>query len=299
MEIGSDKRIKAILNLLPGRIARAFERMDMSSMPEEIRLRAGRPPQIVAAKGEELLSEAVFSAAEAKELLEKLCCHSVYAMEEELKKGFVTLEGGIRVGVSGRPVVREGRVIRLTSVSCFNIRITREALGCAEGVMGMLLEEGRPVSCLIAAPPGGGKTTLLRDIARCLSDGIGSHAFKVALADERGELAGCVNGVPSFCIGARTDVMEFAPKAEAIPMLVRTMSPDVIITDEIGDPRDAEAVSEASRCGAAVIASAHASSYSELKERRALSSLLGSGAFRRILLLKRSGSVLHVSRAGL
>lgn len=290
-----DTSTRSVLSVLPKRTASAVERLLMSgSQVEEIRLRTGRPAQVIASSGEFIQDAPPFTREEASNLLEKLCRHSIYAREDELKMGFITLDGGARVGVCGRPVVENGRIKRMTDISSFNFRLTREAVGCAEGVMEYVLENGRPVSTLIAAPPAGGKTTLLRDIARCLSNGVCSEPFKVALLDERGELAGLIDGVPSFDVGLRTDVMEFAPKAEAIGIFVRTMNPDVILTDEIGGSGDAEALEEAARCGTAVIASAHASSCDELKKRPALQRTIESGVFKRILLLRRSGSVLHI-----
>ena len=265
------------LAVLPERIARSIARCMPEKPVEEIRLRVARPVQIVTADGEFFPESAAFTAEEAARLLERLCMHSVYAHTEELKNGFVTLPGGARVGVCGRPAVDNGSIIGLTEAYCFNFRIARQVVGCAEGVMRFLLNCGEPVSALIVSPPGGGKTTLLRDIARCLSEGISAPPVKVAIADERGELAGCIDGVPSFDIGRRTDVMENAPKAQSIGLLIRSMSPRVIITDELGGRDDAEAVAEACRCGAAVIASAHASSVEELIAQHEFSGLFGSG----------------------
>lgn len=262
---------------------------------EEIRLRTGRPVQIVYPDSDLILETFTFTREDARELLKKLCGYSVYSREEELKNGFVTLDGGMRVGVCGKPVTENGTIKSLTDVTCFNIRIAREVTGCAECVMNYIIEHGKPVSTLIAAPPAGGKTTLLRDIARCLSNGRHSIPLKVAIADERGELAGCIDGVPSFDIGVRTDIMELLPKAEAVGIFVRTMSPDVIITDEIGGRRDADALIEAAKCGVAVIASAHASLNGELKSRRDTAEILDSGIFKRVLHLRRSGSLLHIS----
>lgn len=295
MEFSAEKRLNAVLALLPPRIARAVGSADLDPAVEEIRLRSGRPSQVVTSSGDALIGPPL-APAEASSLLERLCGHSVYAMEEELKKGFIPLEGGWRVGVCGRPVTANGRIERLVAVSCFNFRIVREVKGCAERLMHMLTESGRPVSAMIVSPPGVGKTTLLRDISRCFSNGIGADPVKVAIADERGELAGCVGGIPTFDVGERTDVFELCPKAEAIPLLVRSMSPEVIITDEIGSYGDAEAVGEAARCGVAVIASAHASSFEELKRRAPLAEVLRTGAIRRLLLLSRSGGRLNVSR---
>ena len=294
MERKINERFDAVLALLPRSLACAISAALSEAPVEEIRLRASRPPQIITARDETVLRDALFTIEDAKMLLDKLCRHSVYSYADELQQGFIALEGGIRVGVCGRPVVENGRIVRLLEVTSFNIRITREVIGCAEGVMPHITEKGRPVSSLIISPPGGGKTTLLRDIARCVSDGCGALPSKTAIVDERGELAGCVGGLPSFNIGVRTDVMELAPKAEAVMQLIRSMSPEVIVTDELGSAGDAEAIAEAARCGTAVISSAHAASRDELILREPLKNIISTGVFKRILLIKRSGSVLRI-----
>ncbi|MCR5809622.1 MAG: stage III sporulation protein AB [Clostridiales bacterium] len=286
--------IKTVLSVLPSGISEAFLEGGAQNA-EELRLRVGRPLQIIFPFGERLIEDTSFTSEEAGELLEKLCRHSVYSRREELINGFVAFEGGARIGVCGRPVIENGAVKSMTEISGFNIRFTCEARGCAEPVMGFVSEQGRPVSALVVSPPGGGKTTLLRDMARCFSYGIGTAPVKVAIADERGELAGLSAGLPSFDIGPRTDVMDRMPKAAAMRLLVRTMSPDVMITDEIGGMEDAAAVAEASRCGTAVIASAHASTADDILMRPSLKNVVETGAFGRILLLKRTGSKLHIS----
>lgn len=295
MENPKRASLYALLGLIPQRIARAIEAQTGLEEAEEIRLRVGRPPQVVFSEGDMLIDTGPLSAQEAKELTEKLCRHSVYAHEEELIRGFISFPGGVRIGAVGRPVVSEGKIVRMTEPSCFNIRISREAVGCAEELMRYLTENGRPVSSLIAAPPGGGKTTLLRDVARCFSSGLGALPVKVAIADERGELAGLSDGAPSFSLGPRTDVLDHAPKAESVRIFVRTMSPQLIITDEIGDPADAEALAEAARCGVAVIASAHASSADELLSRSSLKEALTGGVFKRVLMLSRRGNTLRIN----
>ncbi len=287
--------LEVLMGLLPKRISDAMEAVADIAGAEEIRLRVGRAPQVVFSDRDAIVEAAPFTSKEAKELTDRLCRHSVYAHEEELKQGFIAYPGGVRVGVVGRPVIADGRIIGMTEPSCFCLRVSREAVGCAEELMRFLTENGRPVSALIAAPPGGGKTTLLRDAARCFSCGIGAAPVKVAVADERGELAGCIDGAPAFLLGPRTDVMELAPKAEAIRIFIRTMSPELIITDEIGGKADAEALAEASRCGAAVIATAHAADAEDLVSREALKPVLGSGVFKRILLLSRRGNLLRIN----
>ncbi len=284
---------KNTLSVLPARIASALNGIDTVYRVEEIRLRVGRIPQIVTSEGELMLDISPFTPNEAHELLERLCKYSVYACADELRQGFITLDCGSRVGLCGKPVLDNGRISMLTDVSGFNIRIAAEMLGCAEPFIACFLRYGEPVSTLIASPPGGGKTTLLRDTARCLSNGIGMvRGVKTAIADERNEIAGMVRGVPTFDVGMRTDVMQSVPKAESIMMLIRNMSPRVIITDEIGCVADAGAIAEASRCGVAVIASAHAGSIEELMRRECTEKLLSERVFERIMLLKRHGSSL-------
>ena len=190
---------------------------------------------------------------------------------------YLALEGGCRAGVCGRWT--DGRVRGITSIC---IRLARAVTGCADGCMSYLYAQGRPVSALTLSPPGLGKTTLLRDMARQLSNGTRWGAgVNVAVADERRELGGS----GTLDLGARTDILEGCGKAEALSMLVRTMRPDVIVTDELGREGDALAVREAIRCGAAVIASAHADSLGAAFGRRVLKALLEERLFERIILL--------------
>ena len=294
-----DDALSSVLELLPGRLSDVVRRHACDKAIEEIRLRAARPVQLVFSEGETVLETAAFTAEEASAFLDRLCRHSVYAYAEELRGGYITLVSGARVGVCGRPSVENGRIAGMPRPTFFNIRIAREIPGCASEVIRLLTENDAPVSTLIAAPPGGGKTTLLRDVARCLSEGINCDPLKVAIADERGEIAACRDGVPGFDVGRRTDVMDRAPKAECISLLIRSMSPQVIVTDEIGGEGDAEAIAEAARCGTAVIASAHASCIDELLTRGCTSRLLSERVFRRVLILRRKGSALNVARVEL
>lgn len=272
--------VKRLWALLPEALAgEAGEPMEDLT---ELRIRAGRPVQLVGLRG-----EACRGGEICAEQVKALCCalagHSLYAREEELREGYFTVEGGCRVGVCGQMSAQNGRPVGFLHISSVCVRIAREVPGAADAVMDALYEGGRPVSALVVSPPGLGKTTLLRDIARQLSDGAGGRrGVKVGMADERGELAGMAGGQPTLDVGLRTDVMDGCPKAEGIAMLIRSMSPEVLVTDELGGPEDARAVAEAARCGVRVIASVHAGNEAEAVGRL---NGLDAGLFGRMILL--------------
>ena len=288
---------ETILGIVPLRFYKPLRALMHRDSIEEIRFRTGRPVQVIGRCTDMLLTQYEnFSGFEAKAMLENCCGHSVYARESELLQGFVTLQGGSRVGICGNPVYREGHIIRFTNVTSFNFRIAREVRGCAEKLIHLFISKGKPASVLVSSRPGVGKTTLLRDCARCLSDGIGmSRPFRIAIADERNELAGSFDGAPLLDVGTRTDVMAGIPKSVAMPMLIRSMAPEAIITDELSGEAEMECISEAVKCGVSVIASVHAGSSAELKNKPLLVKAMREGLFKRLLLLERNGT--HFSAA--
>jgi len=236
---------------------------------------------------------------DCRAFLEKLTDHSLYAVEEELRRGYVTVAGGHRVGLAGRTVLDGGHVRHLRDVAAFNVRIARARIGSAASVLPELLDPiARTIRhTLLVSPPQQGKTTLLRDLARAISAGEWNHPSargwrgrKVGIVDERSEIAACERGVPTFDLGPRTDVLDACPKAEGMMMLVRSMSPEVVAVDEIGRPEDAEALREALHAGVRVLATAHASDLADVFERPVLSSLAREGMFGAYVLLSRSGS---------
>lgn len=201
---------------------------------------------------------------------------NMHALGECVRQGYVPLPGGVRAGLCGRAIMRDGEVTGLEDISGICIRITRALPGASDGVMRHVLHAGRARSTLVISAPGLGKTTLLRDIARNLS----RAGLNVAVADERGELAGAGQD-----LGANTDVMSLCPKAQALGMLVRALKPDALITDELGAPGDACAALDAARCGVAVIASAHAGDLRAALGRRELSEAIAGGAFERMIVI--------------
>ena len=242
----------------------------------EVRLRAGRPLCLRDVSGGQRLGGTV-SAAGLTAMSAALMDHSLYAREAELRQGFFTMPDGCRVGVCGRVVCTDGGIAGMTAIGSVCVRVCREVHGCADRLLERILDRpnGTPRSALVLSAPGMGKTTCLRELAR----GLSGAGRTVAVADERRELAACRDGVPTLDVGPCTDVMDGCPKHVAVIHLLRSMAPEVIVTDEIGAPEDAAALSEAARCGASVIASAHAADLSSALRRRCLAGIVRGGAF--------------------
>ncbi|MGZ0041859.1 stage III sporulation protein AA [Paenibacillus ottowii] len=275
---------------------------------EEIRVREGRPLEVNANGDHHFVTTAgrlTLNPAEAYKpnreaahrLLDFISNHSLYTMEEELRKGFITIPGGHRVGLAGRTVLNRGRVEHLRDISSFNVRIARAIPGIADRILPFVVDQksGTIRHTLILSPPQHGKTTLLRDLARQLSyggmqgNGGRRSGLKVGIIDERSEIAGSHKGIPGFDVGPRTDVLDGCPKAEGMMMMIRSMSPDVLIVDEIGRPEDAEAVREALHAGIAVIASAHGRDVAEMASRPAFAGLtIGQELFQLYVMLERT-----------
>lgn len=220
---------------------------------------------------------------------------SFYALEQELGQGYITLPGGHRAGLCGQAVVEAGRLKTLRHISSINLRFARPVEGAANSLLPYLWrQDGKLCHTLLVSPPRGGKTTALRDIALALSEGRGGRPpLHVAIADERGEIAGAYEGVPQLPVGLRTDVLTGCPKAAAMMALIRAMAPEALLTDEIGRPEDVFALQEALNAGVTVIATAHGASRQELLARPCTGELLQQGFFERLLFLHRQqGSLL-------
>ena len=282
---------------LPPGVRTLLDGVDRTAPLEEIRVRAGKPLQLCFTGYERLLygpgGGPAATAEDCEQMLTLLCQQSVYAWEEELKNGFLTLEGGYRVGLCGRGEMGGANLERLGCVTSFNIRIARQAPGVAAELLPRLLDGwGGLLSTLIVSPPGCGKTTMLRDMARLCSLGqCGARPSRVALVDTRYELAGAVRGVGTLDVGPRTDVLSGVPKGTGIRMMVTGMAPDLLVTDELATVDEANAALEAAACGTAVAASAHAGGCGSLRRRETLRLLLAAGLFQRIVVLGRSRGV--------
>ncbi|MGI6071025.1 MAG: stage III sporulation protein AA [Blautia sp.] len=275
----------------------------------EMRLRIHRP-LLLAAGGKEhflarrggvtdRLEEAyLVSEEELRETLEYVAGYSLYAFEEELRQGFLTVQGGHRVGVAGSVVLDGGHVRTISPVTCLNVRLAHEKKGCADAVMPWIRDKRGIRHTLIVSPPRCGKTTLLRDAVRQISDGgRGFPGYTVGVVDERSELAGCYRGIPQNDVGLRTDVLDACPKAEGMMMLVRSMSPQVVAVDELGNYEDIHAIETVIHCGCRLLATMHGDSLEDIRKKPLMERLMKEQVFERYLVLKggaRAGEIAGI-----
>lgn len=221
--------------------------------------------------------------------------YSVYAFEEEIKNGFITLKGGHRVGIGGKILYGANGIESIRNISSLNIRIAREKLGVSDKVLNYILDDPKTIhNTLIISSPQCGKTTLLRDLIRSLSNGsssLGNKGCKIGVIDERSELAGMYNGIPQHNIGLRTDVLDGCNKKDGTIILLRSMSPDIIAMDEIGNISDVESIHESLKAGVKVIATVHGDTLQDLLSKKSLSILIKEKTFKRYIFLDNSKGV--------
>lgn len=287
-----------ILEYLPLRIKTVLKEC-INDKTEEIRLRVGRPLSVKLSSGcffvttfgrlsKNRLNVLTVTKNDIETALNLLCNASVYAYEEEIKEGYITTSSGHRIGLSGDAVTENGKIRFINNISGLNFRIAHEIKGCADSIIRDVYNNSSVRNTLIVSPPGSGKTTLLRDLARAISN-LGKN---VSILDERGEISATKNGVPTFDIGVFSDVLQGCSKQVGIPLLLRSMAPDVIVTDELGGERDFLAIDDAKKRGVSIIATMHAKNIKDLDEKTlkafeciiVLSSRLGVGTVEEIMI---------------
>lgn len=293
------KELRALL----GQVPVEFEEI------QEIRLRAGQPVMMVCRDREYIvgksgnlleagrvppagsLSPYVATREELRAAVDYMGSYSLYAAEEEIRQGFITIQGGHRIGVAGRVVADRQGVRLMKFISFVNVRVAHQVMGCADGIMEYLYAPGgagvRFRNTLIVSPPRCGKTTLLRDVIRQVSrGGPDIPGMTVGVVDERSELGACYQGVPQNDLGPRTDVLDCCPKAQGMMMLVRSMAPQVIAVDEIGSREDVEAIDYIRSCGCALAATVHGTSLEDICSKPVLGRLVEEGVFERYVLME-------------
>lgn len=289
--------LESVLRIFPVHIReRAGQAIRQLEALEEIRVRIGQPIEFLGEEKAQYLSrgkEAVLTGEQPKaysatvedmqEMVTFLSRYSPYAFSEEIKNGYITLEGGHRVGIAGQVRMEQGSVADICYIRFLDIRIAREQKGCAKELVTYLRQGDSIFNTLFVSAPGVGKSTFLRDSIRLLSDG----GLRVSLVDERSEIAACHMGSPQNDVGLRTDVLDRCSKPAGMRMMLRAMSPQVLAVDELGTGEDFEAVEQALNCGCKILGTIHAGNLEELSRKENLRTWVTGNVFERYVLLKK------------
>lgn len=274
---------------------------------QEIRLRVQGPLMMIYQNEEFYVSQSgklvksiqeafLISKNELRETMEYISNYSLYAFEEEIRQGFITIQGGHRIGIAGKTIIDSNDIKSIKYISFINVRLSHQVKGCADKVLPYLYHDGRIYHTLLISPPRCGKTTLLRDIIRQMSNGTEySDGKTMGVVDERSEIAACYMGIPQNDLGVRTDVLDCCPKAKGMMMMIRTMSPEVIAVDEIGSREDLEAIEYIINCGCKIIATVHGQSIEDIKTKPVLRKLVQEHVFERYVILNNEKNIGNIS----
>lgn len=305
------KSIRTIFNqdicpVLPSHIANLIMSLSDNILNKvtEIRIRSNQPLLLILDNCDIMVSISdsagkyenyYCSSEDLTRTFQLLCKNSVYAFEEEVRQGYLTISGGHRVGLAGQATVFNGSITTLKNINSLNIRLARSIPGCADKILPFVIDTRtqRIFNTLLISPPRCGKTTILRDLIRQLSIGnpiLGITGAQIGIVDERSEIAACKNGIPSIDLGPRVDVLDACPKASGMLMLIRSMGPDIVATDELGRVEDVAAIREALHAGVSVLATVHSQTLQDLYERPYVNELVRQNFFQRyVILSKRFG----------
>lgn len=256
---------------------------------EEIRLRVNRPIILKFRNYDVILNYEVYTEDILK-ILERMCENSIYAYKNQICQGFLTIKGGHRIGITGTVVIEDNKIINVKYISSLNIRIAREVLNCSSKIISQILDsENQTIyNSILVSPPGKGKTTMLRDVVRKISNGVSELNFSgltVGLVDERGEIAASYKGVPQNDVGVRTDIIGNVDKSKGIEMLIRSMAPKVIACDEIGSVEDANAIKRAMYSGVKGIFTMHGNSMEDIKYNEQIHSLIENKQIEKVIFI--------------
>ena len=285
--------------ILPDKLQQVFTRLPLSQI-YELRLRANAPVVACVDGRNFTLNTVDVTCEDLENIIHKAAEYAIYAVLDQMVKGFITIRGGVRIGIAGELVMERGQVIAVKNISSLCIRIPHAVRNCSCAVLPYLFDTKRPVSTLIVAPPGAGKTTLLRDLAWQISQKY--PTLNTLILDERGELAACYQGENQLDVGQNCDVITGGSKAFGFENGLRSLRPDVIITDEIATADDVAMLQRAVRSGVIVIASVHAADLGEVRAKPEMGTLVSQGVFERYVVLRtgeQAGEVVGIFNRGL
>ncbi|ELC8441725.1 stage III sporulation protein AA [Clostridium perfringens] len=279
--------MKEIFAVLPEKINSYLKDKSNLNKLQEVRVKVGKPLSIVLDNNETIFNY-IITRDDVKAMIQKISNYSLYAFEEDIRQGYITIQGGHRVGLAGQCVIEDNSIKTIRNITSLNIRVCREIIGCSNSLMNHLVESNRVNNTLIISPPKCGKTTLLRDITRNISNGvsqIGLKGKRTVVIDERSEIAACYNGIPQMNVGIRTDVYDNCIKSDGMMMAVRGLSPEVIICDEIGTYKDMEGLIMAYNSGVSIIATLHGRNIEELYRRPVFREIVENNIIDKVVIL--------------
>ena len=298
--------MNVILDIMPTALKEILGKFNFESL-NEIRLRAGAPI-ILSVSGKPYYLNSCglsnnfekdktlrISQSDIETILHKASNYSVYSVNDQIKQGYITIRGGIRIGIAGEVVTNNKEIVTIKNIQSLNIRVPHEMRGCSYPVLNHIFDKHRPHRTLIISPPGCGKTTILRDLSWQISDKY--HLLNTLIIDERGEISATHNGVPQLCVGEFTDIISGGTKHNGFENGVRSMRPDVVLTDEIITEGDIGMIYAASRSGVGVIATVHASDIGEIRTKPGFDKLIENRIFDRYVVLgigEKPGKIIGV-----
>ena len=284
---------KEILMILPPKLQEKIKLVGTSLIINEIRLRASKKVILVIAD-KEVEIDYIITVEELLQILIVISKNSIYSIQNDINNGYVVIKGGHRIGISGEVVMQDYKIKNIKNINSMNIRIARQVIGCADKIMPYIIRDKHITNTLIVSPPGCGKTTILRDAIRQLSNGIDRLNFKgvnVSVVDERGEIAAVTQGNANLDVGARTDVMSNISKAKGMEMLVRSMCPNVVATDEVGNKDDIEIIKYITLSGVSMLFTMHGKDLRDVLKKDDIKKLIDEKIFETVIFLSNSKGV--------